>query len=67
VAFFDHGAWHVLVLASTLLAAGGLAILALAPLVFDSPPPGLRRHRALVGVLIGVGAGILIVEWLLVH
>lgn len=67
MAFFDHEAWHVLVLASTLLAAGGLAILALAPLVFDSPPPGLRRHRALVGGLIGLGAGVLVVEWLLVH
>jgi hypothetical protein len=64
---FDHRLWHVAVLATTLLAAAGAAILALGPLVFDEPPPGLRRLRPLLLVLIGLAGVLLIVEWTAVH
>lgn len=62
-----HEAWHVLVLSSALFGAAGLAILLLAPLVFDSPPPGLVRARPLVLALIGLAAVLLGLEWLAVH
>ncbi|CAN5511256.1 hypothetical protein BH24ACT26_BH24ACT26_14610 [soil metagenome] len=62
-----HGLWHAVVLGSTLLAAAGLAIHLLAPLVFDQPPPGLARARPFVFALAVTAAGLLIVEWLAVH
>ena len=62
-----HEAWHILVLASTLFGAAGLAILVLAPLVFDTPPPGLARARPLVLALIGLAVVLLAMEWLAVH
>lgn len=62
-----HEVWHVVVLAATLLAAGGLVILALAPLVFEAPPPGLMRARPVVFALAVFAALVLLVEWLLIH
>ena len=63
----SHELWHVAVLASTLIAAGGLGLLVLAPLLFEETPVGLARARPLVLGLIGVAAGVLLVEWLFVH
>ena len=62
-----HEAWHVSVLVFTLLAAAGLAVVLLGPLVFGTAPPGLRRARPFVGVVTGVAVVLLVVEWLAVH
>lgn len=62
-----HDLWHVAVLGSTLFAAAGVALLALAPLAFDTPPPGLRRARPAIVGLAAVAAALLVAEWLLVH
>lgn len=62
-----HQLWHVTILASTLFAAAGLAIVVLAPLVFDPPPPGLMGARPLVFTLAGVAALLLMAEWTVVH
>ena len=63
----SHDLWHLVVLGSTLMGAAGLAILLLAPLVFEEPTPGLRQARPLVGGLVAVAAILLVVEWLGVH
>ncbi|MGH2754551.1 MAG: hypothetical protein ACRDLB_08965 [Actinomycetota bacterium] len=62
-----HDLWHLVVLGSTLMGAAGLAILVLAPLVFEEPPPGLRAVRPLVGGLIALAGLLLVVEWLGIH
>ena len=62
-----HEVWHILILAVALLAAAGAAILLLAPLVFDSPPPGLARYRPALLTGIAVSAALIIVEWTWVH
>jgi hypothetical protein len=62
-----HELWHVLVLASTLLAASGAAILVLSSVVFDAVPAGLRRARPAVLALILGAAIILFTEWFVVH
>lgn len=62
-----HELWHVTVLTSTLLAAAGLAIVLLAPLVFDPPPPGLLGARPLVLGLAVVAATLLVTEWTAIH
>lgn len=62
-----HEVWHVVVLAATLLATGGLVILALAPLVFEAPPPGLMRARPIVLALATLAVLVLLAEWLLIH
>jgi hypothetical protein len=62
-----HEVWHVIVLGSALLGAAAAALLVLAPLVFQPPPPGLTRSRPLVIALILVAAGIVGMEWLVVH
>ena len=49
------------------LVAAGLAILALVPLVFDEPPPGVAVWRPVVLVLVGLAAALLTLEWLGVH
>ena len=67
VAVTLHEAWHVLVLAVTLLAGAGMAIMLLAPLVFERTGPGLARARPYVivgGVLATV---LLLLEWQGVH
>ena len=62
-----HRLWHVAVLGSVLLAAAGLAILLVVPLVFERTPPGLRRARPLILAVAGFAAALLALEWLLVH
>lgn len=62
-----HDLWHVVLLGAALLAAGGISILLLAPLVFDSPPAGLIKARPLVLVVVGIAGLVLLSEWLLVH
>ncbi len=62
-----HELWHVTVLASTLFAAAGLALVLLAPLVFDPPPPGLIGARPLVFALAGMAAILLVAEWTAIH
>lgn len=62
-----HEVWHVTVLAASLFGGAAVAVVALAPLVFDVPPEGLVRARP---YLLGMGAfaGLLLVaEWLGVH
>ncbi|MFN2489805.1 MAG: hypothetical protein ABR529_08735 [Actinomycetota bacterium] len=55
------------VLASTLFAVAGLALVLLSPLVFDAPPRGLRRARPFVLALAAAALVLLGVEWLVVH
>lgn len=62
-----HELWHIVVLAATLLAGAGLAIVLLAPLVFEPPPPGLAKARPLVLVLVGAAGLVFLVEWLVLH
>lgn len=62
-----HDLWHVAVLGSTLFAAAGVALLLLAPLAFDVPPPGLRRARPAILGLAAVAVVLLTAEWLWVH
>ncbi len=62
-----HEVWHVTVLASSLFGGAAVALVLLAPLVFDSPPEGLVRARP---YLVGLGAFaalLLAAEWLGVH
>lgn len=56
-----------MVLGTTLLGAGGLAVLVLVPVVFEEPPPGLERVKPIVAVLIGVAVVLFVAEWLGVH
>jgi hypothetical protein len=62
-----HEAWHIVVLVSVLLGTAGAVLLALAPLIFVTPPPGLRRAKPLVMGLVAVAVGIVLVEWFVVH
>lgn len=62
-----HQLWHLIVLGSTLFAAAAVAILVLAPMVFDGSPPELARRRPLLLGLIGVAAVLLVAEWLFAH
>ncbi|MDQ3752926.1 MAG: hypothetical protein M3333_08560 [Actinomycetota bacterium] len=62
-----HELWHVTVLATALLAAAGLAIVLLAPLVFDPPPPGLAGTRPGVYLLAGLATVLLVAEWTAIH
>ena len=54
-------------LATTLLAAAGAAILLLAPLVFEEVPPGLRRARPWVVGSVTVAVLLMVVEWTSIH
>jgi hypothetical protein len=62
-----HEAWHIVVLVSVLLGAAGALLLALTPLIFVTPAPGLRRAKPLVMGLVALAVGIILVEWLVVH
>jgi hypothetical protein len=62
-----HQLWHLVVLGSTLFAAAAVAILVLAPLVFDGTPPELTRRRPLLTGLVAVAALLLVAEWLFAH
>lgn len=63
----SHDLWHIAVLGSTLMAAAGVALLALSPLIFEERPPGLARGGVLVIGLVALAAILLIVEWLGIH
>ena len=65
--FFDHALWHVFVLAAALLAAAGVLILLLGPLIFPAPQQGPRRGRLVAWALVGLGALVVVAEWQLVH
>ena len=60
-----HKLLHVSILVSTLLAAAGLALLLLWPLVGDSRLPA-PTQKALMGLVL-LGALLLVVEWRFVH
>jgi hypothetical protein len=62
-----HEAWHVVVLASALFGLAGVALLALAVLVFEETPPGLRRARPLLIALITCAGVVVALEWTVVH
>lgn len=62
-----HELWHVAVLASALFGGAALALVALAPLVFDQAPEGFVRARPYLLAVGGFGAVLLLVEWLAVH
>lgn len=60
-----HEALHIAILTATLLGAAGLVLLVLWPLLADQPLPG--PTRAVLFVLIALGAILFLVEWRLVH
>jgi hypothetical protein len=62
-----HKVWHVAILASSLVALAGVAIVSLAPLVFESPPPGLVRARPVILALAALAVALLVVEWGVLH
>jgi hypothetical protein len=62
-----HQAWHILVLASTLLGAAGAFLLLASSLVFDTPPPGMVRARPVIIGAIALAAGVVAVEWFVIH
>ncbi len=62
-----HEVWHVTVLAASLFGGAGVAVVLLAPLVFDAPPEGLARARPYLLGLGGFAALLLVAEWLGVH
>lgn len=62
-----HEVWHVVVLAATLFAGAGVAIMLLAPLVFERAPEGVKKARPYV-LVAAVAAGVLLLlEWQGVH
>jgi hypothetical protein len=62
-----HEVWHIMVLAATLFAAAGAAILLLAPLVFDTPPEGIAKYRPALLAATGAAIVLVILEWTVVH
>ena len=54
-------------LGSTLFAAAGLAILAIAPLIWDEVPDGLTKVKPSILGLVGLAGALLGLEWLGVH
>lgn len=60
-----HQLLHVVILASTLLGAGALALFLAWPLLFDSAAP--PRMKAALVAAAGAGAGALLLEWRVVH
>ncbi len=62
-----HEIWHVLLLASTLFAAAGIALLTLFWFAFDEPPAPGTMVRPLVWGVVAVVAILLVVEWVGVH
>ncbi len=59
--------WHAVLLVLTLFGVASLAILALAPLVFDEPPASLARARPLLTAVALVAALGLLLEWKVIH
>lgn len=62
-----HEIWHVTVLGASLFGGASVAVVLLAPLVFDSPPEGLARARPYLLGLGGFAALLVGAEWLGVH
>ncbi len=62
-----HELWHVTVLVASLFGGAAVALVALAPLVFDEPPEGFVRARPYLLAAGGFAAVLLGVEWLGVH
>lgn len=62
-----HQVWHVTVLAVSLFGGAAVALVLLAPLVFDTPPEGFARARPYLLGLGAVAALLLAAEWLGVH
>jgi hypothetical protein len=62
-----HRVWHVVVLATTLFAVAGTAIVVLAPLLFEGRSGALDRARPVVLGLFVAAAILLVLEWLVVH
>ena len=62
-----HQLWHIAVLAVTLLAAGSLGIVWLAPLVFEKTPEGVKKARPYAFGLGLFALVLLAAEWLGVH
>jgi hypothetical protein len=60
-----HEVLHVAILVSTILGAGGVALLVLWPLIFDHPPTPVSRNVVLV--LVAGAAALLLVEWRFIH
>lgn len=59
--------WHVFLLVLTLGAVAAAAILALVPLAFETPPPGLARARPWLIALIGLTLVVYLLEWQVLH
>ena len=62
-----HEIWHVTVLAAALFGGAAVALVALAPLVFEAPPEGFARARPYLLGLGAFAAVLLAAEWLAVH
>jgi hypothetical protein len=62
-----HEVWHVVVLVSSLFGAAAVAVVVLAPAVFETPPEGLVRARPYLLGLGGLAALLLVAEWQGVH
>ena len=62
-----HEVWHVTVLAASLFGGASVAVVLLAPLVFEAPPEGLGRARPFLLGAGAVGGILLALEWLGVH
>lgn len=62
-----HEVWHVTVLATSLFGGAAVALVLLAPLVFDAAPEGFVRARPYLLGLGGLAAILLALEWLAVH
>ncbi|MDQ4143089.1 MAG: hypothetical protein M3198_04965 [Actinomycetota bacterium] len=62
-----HEVWHVLVLAVTLFAGAALALVLLAPLIFEATPSGLQRARPYIWGAVAAAAVLLLLEWQGVH
>lgn len=60
-----HELLHIGILTSTLLGAAAILLLVLWPLIADQPLGG--PARAALGLLIGLGAVLFLVEWRWVH
>ena len=59
--------WGAFVLVLTLSSAGLVALLVLAPLIFETPPPGLVKARRGIVVLVGLTVVLLVLEYVVFH
>jgi phosphatidylserine synthase len=59
--------WDAIVWVLSLFAAGGLAILMLSPLVFETPQSLLSRARTGILLLVTLAVLALLAEWFVLH